>query len=417
MKIIIALLLTIFLTPTIWSQTGTVINKHKFYDAKLDNEDISKFHRKRLTASVDITGIKLTAWGDECFLNIKLRNKDDALTNYTTGIYNNQPYVKYGNDKYRYRMYVNKSGNFEFDAEIRSKPSSGRYFFPFDIQSKGLDFFYQPELTQKEIDEGAYRPDSVIGSYAVYHSSKRNNVKKANGVYENYGTGKAFHIFRPRCWDSSADTVWGFIEIDGNTMRIGADSTWMANAVYPVTIDPVVGYRTEGASQQGVSGNQLITRQLTIGGTAGTTDSVGWFTSEDGTVSSIQAVIYEDDGNDDCAAYLDSALLRITTTANTIEEHTFEMVGANVSASTIYWINIWETLGSGGFNVKYDSNTLIAARTIDEWPPNDPCAFLIFGSTNREYSGYLVYTEEGGGEEPTSPRRRKEILKKSRRSG
>ena len=41
------------------------------------------------------------------------------------------------------------------------------------IQSKGLKFYYQGPLTDKEKAEGIIRPEEVTGSYAVYHESKR----------------------------------------------------------------------------------------------------------------------------------------------------------------------------------------------------------------------------------------------------
>lgn len=45
---------------------------------------------------------------------------------YETGTYNNAPYMRYGNDNFRFRMYINDGGNFEFDAKILNKSSKGR---------------------------------------------------------------------------------------------------------------------------------------------------------------------------------------------------------------------------------------------------------------------------------------------------
>jgi len=42
---------------------------------------------------------------------------------------------------------------------------------PFD--SKGLKFYYQGPLTEEEIAQGIVRPEEVVGSYAVYHESKK----------------------------------------------------------------------------------------------------------------------------------------------------------------------------------------------------------------------------------------------------
>ena len=55
-------------------------------------------------------------------------------------------------------------GAYEIEFTLPEKPATN--VFEFDIETQNLDFFYQPELTQEEIDEGAVRPDNVIGSYA-----------------------------------------------------------------------------------------------------------------------------------------------------------------------------------------------------------------------------------------------------------
>jgi len=87
---------------------------------------------------------------------------------------------------------------FEFEVILKKKPKTNKIVL--DIETKGLKFYYQPELTQKEKDEGAFRPDNVIGSYAVYHESKSGNYEAfPNG--KNYMTGKAFHIYRPKIID------------------------------------------------------------------------------------------------------------------------------------------------------------------------------------------------------------------------
>ena len=79
-----------------------------------------------------------------------------------------------------------------------------------NIKSKGLDFFYQPPLTQKEIDEGAFRPENVVGSYAVYASEQKTNYVGG----KLYRTGKVGHIFRPKIIDSAGTEVWGKLNID-----------------------------------------------------------------------------------------------------------------------------------------------------------------------------------------------------------
>ncbi len=81
-------------------------------------------------------------------------------------------------------------GGFEFEVILKEKPTSNK--LEFSIETKGLRFYYQPELTEEE-KKTCYRPENVVGSYAVYHSTKKNDYSKISG--KNYRTGKAFHTF------------------------------------------------------------------------------------------------------------------------------------------------------------------------------------------------------------------------------
>lgn len=250
MKWKLILLLTLFVATNIYGQNKSIIKSHKFYDTT-KVEDFQKVKSRRMTVDVDSTGIGVSVWGDECRMDISLLTGKETSLSYDVNALASTPYVKYGDDNIQYKMYINEGGNFEFDAIIKRGMPKGQYEIPLEIQTNGLSFYYQPELTQEEIDFGAIRPDSVIGSYAVYHNSKRNNIVQINKndtTYENYQIGKAFHIYRPRVWDNAGDTLWGTLEIDSNLMIIGVDSTWLAKAKYPVTIDPNFGYESTPAS-------------------------------------------------------------------------------------------------------------------------------------------------------------------------
>jgi hypothetical protein len=86
-------------------------------------------------------------------------------------------------------------GGFEIEVVLHEKPTSN--VIEYTIETKELNFFYQPELTSEEVSAGIFRPANVVGSYAVYHKSKRDN-----GPHGEYRTGKAFHIYRPLATDS-----------------------------------------------------------------------------------------------------------------------------------------------------------------------------------------------------------------------
>lgn len=231
-----------------------IIDRHRLYDTT-KVEDFQKVKRRRLTAEVDSTGVALYAWGQECFFKVNLL--DRMLINadyYEQGSRNGHPYVLYGNNRFRFRMYINRRNRFEFDAIIRSKPANGRHRIPFNIETNGLRFLFQDSAIVNDPPHIESAPE-VWNSYAVYHESRKHNGTFINGsdtTYEKYGSGKAFHIYRPKVWDATGDTVWGFIDIDlaAGRMAVGVDSTWLHDPVrdWPVTIDPEIGEGTVGST-------------------------------------------------------------------------------------------------------------------------------------------------------------------------
>src|SRR3989344_2085891 len=60
-----------------------------------------------------------------------------------------------------------ENGGLEMEILLKEKPDTNKFDFAVE-GAENLDFFYQPELTQEEIDEGAFRQENIIGSYAVY---------------------------------------------------------------------------------------------------------------------------------------------------------------------------------------------------------------------------------------------------------
>ena len=135
----------------------------------------------------------------------------------------------------------NRVGAFEFEIVLRDKPASN--VVTMHVEMDGLVAHYQPPLTQEEIDEGAYRPEDVVGSYAVYHATC-GQMHRAEDA-EKYQTGKAFHIYRPKVMDANGAWVWGVLFLDGETLSITVDQAWLDSAAYPVRVDPTFGYVDE----------------------------------------------------------------------------------------------------------------------------------------------------------------------------
>lgn len=168
-------------------------------------------------------------------------------------------------------------GGYEFEIHLPANPPVN--YLEFTVNTKDLNWFYQPPLTQQEIDEGALRPENVVGSYAVYHKTK-GGMNDAAGM--EYKVGKAFHVYRPHVVDANNNETWGTLELDevNGILRISVDQTWLDNAVYPVVVDPTFGYTGTGNTSNTLafrSGTDLWTAPNGSGavlGVAGSLDKI-----------------------------------------------------------------------------------------------------------------------------------------------
>jgi len=142
----------------------------------------------------------------------------------------------------------------EYEVILNEKPNTN--VIEFDIDIKNLDCSYQPELTQEEIDEGAFRPDNIIGSYACYHKTKSGHIIGQT----NYMSGKAFHIYRPQMIDSVGNKEWGILEIKGNKLTVEIPQEFLDNAFYP--IKHATGFKT-GYETLGGTGIRFAGKHLT----------------------------------------------------------------------------------------------------------------------------------------------------------
>lgn len=209
--------------------------------------------------------LKLPVWDNECNFSIRLVDADP-----TNGVVlNEKDVVVWFRAGRTCRFYQKPGSGFEFEVELAAAPAKN--WLDFTLQHKGLRFLYQPALTAEEIAESAERPENVVGSYAVYHATRRGNLTGGKA----YGTGKAFHIYRPSIKDAADVTAWCDLELDteNNTARITIPQAFLDAATYPVIVDPDFGYTSVGASTTGGNANELKGVPLTAPA-SGTLDSV-----------------------------------------------------------------------------------------------------------------------------------------------
>jgi len=116
---------------------------------------------------------------------------------------------------------------FEYDCILKKEPERNVISLLME-GAKSFDFFRQPDFVEEPF---------LKGSYAVY--------KKDTLVGE--GTGKLCHIHRPEVIDARGRRCWGELSVVGNELRITIPEKWLAEAKYPVVVDPTIGTTTVGS--------------------------------------------------------------------------------------------------------------------------------------------------------------------------
>lgn len=289
-----------------------------------------------------------------------------------------------------------EDGGLEFEIVLKDKPEKN--IFNFTIETKGLNFFYQGELTEKEKERGAKRPEKVVGSYAVYHKTKKNNNKKG----KSYKTGKFFHIYRPKATDNSGKETYCNLNIEEKILSVEVPQEFLDKASYPVKIDPTFGYESAGSSS-----SNLVYWDFTIGYQYWIFGSK-YNLAEDGDVESVTA--YIDDtgtGNKQYAIYDSNQDYKDNTEKSdfdgTEDWHKLDFSSALSLSSGDYWLLAASDSEDEDLvdQIHYDSadseiggyQSTTSSAWVDNWPSSTDLTF-----PERKYSIYATYTAD---EEPT----------------
>lgn len=132
-------------------------------------------------------------------------------------------------------------GGFKIDILLNEKPDTNIFCYLIE-GAENYDFFYQAVLTEEEIKQETERPDDIVGSYAVYHKSLKN---------DQYKTGKVMHIPRPQVWglsDKEKTKEWAELSYNDGELCVTVEKEYLDNSEYPVRVDPTFGYTGSGGS-------------------------------------------------------------------------------------------------------------------------------------------------------------------------
>jgi len=241
------------LNREITSKYSIVSNAFRLVNDKSEGLDAKGTPKDLITTEVGDTKqaeffpqVKLCRWGDsenDNEVNFSVRLIDTEYEKATVTTEGDK--IVWDKDNVKIEMYdfAEGDGGYKFVWYLKEKPLTNRV--EFSIQSKNLDFFYQPELTQQEIDDGAFRPPEIIGSYAVYHQTKGGMNDSAG---KEYKTGQAFMIYRPHIIDASGAETWGNLHIENGIYSVEIPQDFLDNAVYPIKSNDTFGYTTIGSS-------------------------------------------------------------------------------------------------------------------------------------------------------------------------
>lgn len=337
--------------------------------------------------------VKIMRWDNEVNFSMRAQEHADATFIEEDGI------IKYKTPDYEVHQYsLEKSegredGGFEFEWVLYEKPETN--ILTTTIQTKGLDFFYQPELTQEEIEEGCFRPENVVGSYAVYHSTKG---RLNENFGKDYKVGKAFNIYRPKAIDSIGQKTWCDLNIEKDTLVVTIPQKFIETAIYPIIIDPTFGYTTIGGTSSASSMNlndrtNMASASLPVNGTV--TD-VNFYGSTDTSTTSIVLSVYSDTG----ATYPNTiaGTVSSTQTLTTTAGWKVGTVSYSLTAGT-YWTTAHINNFTGNESYFYDVGTgnrctAAIAGFFDSPPATFPSSQTI--ATGRMMSTYATYTASGG---------------------
>jgi hypothetical protein len=405
--------------PEIRNLTLTETKKDELKELEINQVDQTTYAFKTLDGNLIEIGterhsppkpyLKLNKWDNEVSLKVKIPFDTDENPE---KIGNK---LRYSSDKIDVEFYPkkpeevtetingqtfsfkqNEGGGVEFDTILYEKPESNILEFP--IETKGLKFYYQPPLypdhptwtdTNGDGIADSFRPENVVGSYAVYYETQ-DKFFKTKEEAEKYKTGKAFHIYRPLAKDSAGNTTWCDLNIDEakGLLTVTIPQEFLDKAVYPVSIDPTFGYTTVGATTYSTSLNWLEGSVFTSPADARTANSITFWGLNKYSYVTLNAkgvlvlrsnlnIVTNGVGN---AVVVSTSGGWFTSSFST---------SPSLSANTQYVLSV---IADNPIDLKYDTgdtNQGLEDQTNSYASPTNPTDAMF---NNRKYSIYCTYT-------------------------
>ena len=302
--------------------------------------------------------------------------------------------------------------SYKFIWTLNEKPDSRMVCF--NIESEGLDFYYQPPLDEEMAGQDcwtatctameccdSYRPENIVGSYAVYHSTK-GGMNDSAGM--EYKVGKFGHIYRPHIYDSEGKECWGNLHIENGIYSVEIPQDFLDKAIYPIRSNDEFGNEVKGGSSSYV-GDGNNPRASWYSGVNGTLDSITCYYQQYSTKTpKLEHGLYERTGSDDGSLVADSVSEEWTLTSSWDNWKTLD---CNSSPTLVDSENYWISIYSDDAAKYYYDGTDAVDRFVyksgsysNKWMSSFTSGTL----ADKKLSIYCTYTP-GGGEEEEEERR------------
>jgi hypothetical protein len=305
----------------------------------------------------------------------------------------------------------NPEGAFEYEIDLKEKPDTN--VISFNLETQGVDFFYQPPLNEEKQEDGlictateckdkdgnirSQRPENVVGSYAIYASEQKTNYVGG----KEYKTGKVGHIFRPKIIDSAGTEVWGDLHIEKGILSVTIPQEFLDKAVYPVrhATGLQIGYGGTGGATTSSTGTNYVGYRYTEASGGGVISSMSVFAKKISADTNLRTGIY--DIASPANLKVDAGVVLVNSTTgqwwNFPSANFTYGAGFTFVASTVYNIGI----SSAGNNViaYYDS-----VSTTEYYFSNSGTAYttpqtmsIYTGAGLQRWYNYATYDAGGGG--------------------
>lgn len=327
--------------------------------------------------------IKMSKWDNEAWLT--MRHPDVDLMTTQKEIFEDGKIDLYvGNNIHRF--YEKNNSELSYEQILLSRPP-GDIIEELELEfSEGVSFHYQDTLeneynenplwykTLEDFLKVVRRPDHIVGSYVVKFNKKHNQYK----------TGKFAHIYRPLIIDAHGTERWGQLVIVGKRLIKTCDFDGL---VFPVTIDPDIGYTSIGGSNS--SDNDFLFGTLYSCTETGSANPGTFYVyGEDEGDNRVRGAVYDDNSGDPNNKLSSSE-------AEIILPNSLGWYSGAITCNFTNGVDYWICCHTSDTRQYYDATDNLKYRALD-YDLGLPDPFGSPSNITREYSMYINYTGSGG---------------------